>query len=100
MKEVEKIQILQKEYDTLRAEILNRIGHRFTFLSFAGAIGGYAIFSENKLTDDQSSVLWICADILLCLWAWIGLLMKRCSDRVAAIEREINALAGETLLKW
>ena len=100
MTDQEKIQILLKEYDTLRAEALQRIGHRFAFLSLAGAVGGYSFFVTPSLSGYQILVLILSAFVLLGLWFYLGNLIARCAIRIAEIEEEINAMAGQKLLKW
>ena len=49
MKEIEKINILLKEYDTLRTEILQRISNRFAFLGLFGAIGAFGLFKASEI---------------------------------------------------
>ncbi|MBZ5711470.1 hypothetical protein [Nannocystis pusilla] len=49
MTDQERIQVLFKEYDTLRAEILQRISNRLQCVAFTGALGGVAMFSEKPL---------------------------------------------------
>ncbi len=100
MNEKDKIQILLEEYETLRSEILQRIGHRFAFLSLIGALGAYSFFIAKDLTGYQIFVLIISAIILLGTWIQLGNLISRCSVRIAAIEEQINSIAGEKLLKW
>ncbi|MCI0561019.1 MAG: hypothetical protein MN733_21240 [Nitrososphaera sp.] len=76
----ENVQILLKEYDTLPAEILHRIGHRFAFLSLIGAAGTYAFFT--KPTAYQTVVLiisatiasWVTSRSVRFLTAWAGIM--------------------------
>lgn len=96
----ERIQVLLAEYELLRAEIQTRIGHRFAFLGLTGAVGGYGLFAADELSRHQLVVLGFAAVALLTLWLWIGQLIARCARRIAAIERQINGLAGEELLQW
>lgn len=100
MNDKDSIQILFKEYDTLRAEILQRIGHRFAFLGLFGAVGGYAFFSFKRLALYQIVTLAVCATILFLVACQLGNLIARCSKRVGEIEQSINSYAGEKLLKW
>lgn len=100
MDEKDKVNILLKEYDTLRAEILQRIGHRFAFLSLFGAVGGYTFFVAKDLSQYQTVVLIISALSLFGVWLQLGNLIARCSIRIADIEKTINSKAGEPLLKW
>ena len=64
MNEKDKIEILLKEYETLRSEILQRTGHRFAFLGLMGALGGYSFFIGKDLSAYQIYVLFVCAFIL------------------------------------
>jgi hypothetical protein len=100
MDERDKVQILLKEYDALRAEILQRSGHRFALLSFLGAVGAYAFFVANDLSAHQIIVLTISALALLGIWWQLGNLIAECCNRIAHIEREVNSVAGGTLLGW
>jgi hypothetical protein len=100
MNEKDKVQILLKEYDSLRAEILQRIGHRFAFLGLFGAVGAYAFFAAKNLSAHQTAVLTISAIALFGVWWRLGNLIARCSKRLAEIEKAINSLAGEPLLRW
>lgn len=96
----DKVKILLKEYDTLRAEILQRIGHRFAFLGLTGALGIYAFFAAKELTIYQTAVLTISALALFGVWFQLGNLIARCSKRIAEIEKAVNSIVGEDLLKW
>ena len=100
MDEKDKVQILLKEYDSLRAEILQRIGHRFSFLGLTGAVGGYAFFVAKNLSTYQTVVLMIGTIALLGVWWQLGNLIARCSHRIAEIEKTVNSFAGEPLLTW
>lgn len=100
MDEKDKVQILLKEYDSLRAEILQRIGHRFAFLSLFGAVGAYAFFAAKDMSTYQTIVLMISALALFGVWWQLGNLIARCSNRIAEIEKTINSFAGESLLRW
>lgn len=100
MNENDIIPILLKEYDTLRAEILQRIGHRFAFLGLFGAVGTYAFFSAKKLASHQIVTLTVCAIFLFCVWYQLGNLIARCSKRIGEIEQTINSYTGKELLKW
>ena len=100
MNESEKIQILLKEYDTLRAEIIQRLGHRITFLGLFGAMGVYAFFRDNGLTLYQYSVIAVAIVFTYIVWHHLGNVIGRCSRRIAEIEQQINGMAGTVLLRW
>ena len=100
MTDREKIEILFKEYEILRDEIVQRISNRFSFLTYAGAVATYAIFGVQTRTTLQTVVLIVAAVALLIIWYRFGLLIARCSHRIAELETEINGIAGAELLKW
>ena len=100
MTDQEKIDILLKEYETLREEIIQRINNRFSFLTYAGAVGAYALFAVQTTTTFQTAVLFVTTGFLLLLWHRFGVLVARCSDRIAEIETEVNRLSGAELLQW
>ncbi|MGH8601688.1 MAG: hypothetical protein ACREXR_02570 [Gammaproteobacteria bacterium] len=102
MEAIDCVQILLKEYDTLRAEILLRIAHRFAFLGLTGAAGGYVFFTlkYKDLAIYQIIVLIIAALAVLVAWFWQGQVIARCSERIAEIEVAVNSLAGAELLVW
>ena len=100
MDEKDKVQILLKEYDALRAEILQRISHRFSFLGLTGAVGGYAFFVAKDLSTYQTVVLMMGTLALFGVWWQLGNLIARCSHRISEIEKTVNSIAGEPLLTW
>jgi hypothetical protein len=100
MEDKEKIDILLKEYDTLRAEILQRLSNRFAFLGLFGAVGAYGFFVSGNISISQKIVLFLTALFLLSVWMQLGIVVARCAKRVAEIEGYVNQIAGEKLLKW
>jgi len=100
MTESEKVEVLLKEYGTLREEILQRSNQRFQFIAIAGAMGAFAIFRTSPLSLTQTAA--IIAAVVTVLWVWcrLGHLILRCSRRIAEIERRVNDLAGDDLLQW
>jgi len=93
-----KIDILLKEYETLRNEIQVRINNRFTIFGLFAATGTFTATQSRTLLN------WIIASLfvmsLLVLWWRLGYLIKRCSSRIAELEQLVNELAGEELLAW
>lgn len=96
----ERINILMKEYDTLRTEIFHRTNSGFAIVGLLGGLGGYAIFTMKEFTPWNLSGLAIAAVFLLFLRLEFGRLTIRASRRIAQIEDQVNTLAGETLLVW
>ena len=112
-----KIDILLKEYETLRNEITHRINSRFAIVGFTGAIIAFTIsqlkgvvwpeliwplsvFGTTKEVAWPGSILGLAAVFLMALWRRLGTLIKRCSIRISEIEAQINNLAGQELLVW
>lgn len=100
MNEIDKINIVLKEYETLRTEILQRISNRFAFLSLFGAIGAYGLFKAAEISLFQAFVLFFAVIFLFAVWWQLGNVIARCSKRIAEIEKLINEISGEKLLKW
>jgi hypothetical protein len=92
------IEILLKEYDTLRAEIIARQSGAYQATVIAGAVFAWVLSHTSGrklwLTIATLSVLFILAAYRVikdeCLISW----------RVADLETQINQLAGVELLKW
>jgi hypothetical protein len=102
-----KIEILMKEYDTLRQEILSRINNRFLMLGLIGTFLGFALFADNSLLrsyifgiSSRGIVVVIGIVILVATWMWLGYLVGVLAARVSAIEQRVNELAGDELLEW
>jgi hypothetical protein len=100
MTETEKIQILLKEYETLRAEVVQRFNHRFHFLTIIGGLGAFIFFKADKISYLQISAVVLAAISVIVVWFWIGDVIARCSRRISELERKINEIAGEDLLMW
>ena len=100
MEKSEKIHIFLKEYDTLRAEILRRIGFRYAFLGISLGILGYFFFDIETLKVYQIAILVFIFVFLLGVYMQQGNLIKQCSKRIAEIEQEINEIAEEKILVW
>lgn len=95
-----KIQILLKEYDTLRAEILARTDNRFGLLTvFTGIVGAMAAFN-NELGREVFGFIAATAVLMLVIWFWLDYLIGCCSERLKAIEESVNKIAGDELLEW
>jgi hypothetical protein len=95
-----KIDILLKEYEALRGEILNRINNRWAITGYViAAVALMASLSElpgvQVLTIASGSV-----GALVVLWWGSWCLTRRFGLRIAEIEHQINHLAGEVLLVW
>ena len=95
-----KIDILLKEYDTLRTEIIHRINNRWRATGFG--IAAVALVGSLSALDKQLVTLIVVASALalLALWSRSWYLIQRCELRIAEIEQRVNEIAGERLLVW
>jgi hypothetical protein len=100
-----KIDILLKEYDTLRTEILNKINTRYGIIGFLGALFAFVLNKwewqpKNCPFDTRWPVVIIGLLILFGIWLWIGVLIQGIAVHICSIEKRINQLAGDELLSW
>ena len=100
MEDYQKIEILLKEYDTLRTEMNERFRQRFQFVTIFGAVGAFALFTKQDFIGYQKVCLALTPIVLCTVWFWIGHLIAKASRRIAQIETEINSLAKTKLLCW
>ena len=103
---LERINILLKEYDTLRAEILQRTNAGFALVGVE--VAAFTWLLTQCLTRGlrwwQWLILFLLALVFGCA-AWkgqqfINVQIRRCAVRIWRIERWINYLAGDHLLEW
>jgi len=95
-----KIDILMKEYESLRSEIFHRIDRRFAFLGLTGAVAAIALFKVDKYTVARVSILFASIFVLGAVWFHLGRLIQECSSRISEIEQQVNSLVGDELLVW
>ena len=100
LSENERIQILLREYDTLRTEILQRATHRFGFVSVIAVVFSYGVYHSPSLHLYQAVALGFALIIMACIWFQLGVLIARCSQRISEIETLVNTIAGHQLLSW
>ena len=100
MTKQEKIQVLMKEYETLRSEMIQRFNSRFQFIMIIGAISGYSFFEIENNSYHKILVLIIAMISVIAIWFWIGYLTAEQSWRISDIEKQVNELAGQKLLRW
>jgi len=99
----EKIMILFKEYDTLRAEAISRSGGGYQVIAiFAGLIAAILAWGA---THPPVATFWAAVGTLILAAIFSAFLVLRdiyaIARRVAEIERAINHLAGDQeLLIW
>ena len=97
LRRIDKINILLKEYDTLRAEVLARKNSRFAFV---GLISGVAVLLLSRDGEVSWTLTAITILALCLLWAYIGHLIYRLSKGIQRVEAQVNALAEVPLLQW
>jgi hypothetical protein len=96
----DKILILFKEYDTLRAEILGRSAshHQLIYITAALAAAVVAITPANRARGYiLATAVVVCAAVFF-LYARAN--TNALASRVREIEDLINRLSGEPLLRW
>lgn len=102
---VTKINILLKEYDTLRAEMLQRMNGRFAIVGLLGALLVLVISKgEWQPTGWKLDARWLVAvlgaSILAGIFWRFGTLIRKLGTRVSKVEQRVNQLAQEDLLAW
>ncbi|MCK4828344.1 hypothetical protein KA005_72110, partial [bacterium] len=97
MNQKEKIDILFREYEALRAEINTRIQSRFNVLAVTIAL---LAITANKESSLSPLLLLLVAVFVFVVWWRVRVWIIRCGNRVAEIENEINTFAGCDILKW
>jgi hypothetical protein len=93
----DKIDILLKEYDTLRSEIINRIWSRFIVTGL--------LFAVVPLVSDKAGAppllsLMSLGVVLTGMWWLVSRGIQSCGRRLCELEQQINTLAGDKLLQW
>lgn len=92
------VNVILKEYETLRNEILNRTRARLQLLVLVGAVMPLVVGFEATAQTIAAGVTAMIIGITV--WFWLGFNIKRCAERLREIEAEVNALVGQDLLKW
>ena len=112
-----QIDILLKEYSTLRQEITERSKSRFVIFGYVGALSTFALsklkgvawpelFWPLSYFNATKEVVWPIVILaftivsLLVLWWRLGALIKACAIQISEIEQDVNKLAGANLLRW
>lgn len=88
------VTIAMKEYDTLRTEALARIRSRFELLA-VGVAGSGLVFGAKGWVPGA-----LAATAVVSLYVYLGWSIGKISNRVAAIERDVNRRLGEDVLQW
>lgn len=95
-----KIDILMKEYETLRTELLQRINQRFACIGLAGAVLAYGFFKIERNTIASVLIVIIAISIVGVIWFHFGRRIHEIALRILEIEQRINSFLGDELLVW
>jgi hypothetical protein len=94
----DKVQILFKEYDALRAQILARTSNSYQLWAIGAAIITWL------LSRPVNSMFWILLTpfvVIFSLFSWTARRdINKAAERLRELEREINDLASADLLQW
>jgi hypothetical protein len=94
----DKVQILFHEYDTLRTEAIHRINNGYQLIAGSVAL---LIWLASKWETSSFCVLLIFSLFAVVFFWWrIVRDLTRLNRWLRELEKEINDLAGEQLLKW
>ena len=103
----EKIDILLKEYDTLRQEILHRMNNRFLMLGITGSFLAFILLTDTSIINfsifgfPARVVIFVFGLLaLIFIWVWFGYLVGNIARQVSVLECRINEISGEDLLEW
>src|ERR1700722_3367680 len=98
MTDPEKIDILLKEYDSLRSELVGRVTYWYQLGALAVLVLGWVALCP---LDKRTAIILA---LLVSLGTFFAALLARdvriLGKRIRQLEKEINTLAGADLLKW
>jgi hypothetical protein len=98
---LQRINILLKEYDTLRSEILQRTAAGFALPAIVTAIAGWLLSRIIEHHYYTSTVIVLLGVIALAVGPrFMNIQIRRCATRVQQIEERVNFLAQDHLLEW
>ena len=96
-------EILVKEYESLRTEVIERIKTAFAHLAYFGAVIAFGFKSPEGNGVSQETLQWLAffgATILLYIsiinWFWVG----RIADHLQVVENKINTICRKPILTW
>lgn len=94
----EKISVLLHEYNTLRAEIINKGNHLYQLFALCGIL---FIWIVGHPVDRRFWIsIFASLTLLLVGWWFIYRDVEKAAERLREIEKMINDLADEDLLVW
>lgn len=99
---MDNIEILFKEYDTLRAEIIARTTSGYQILGTGAVLSGPLIALIGSRGFGR--MFWVSLSLFVVFFYIVSFTFRRDITRMAArltaLESDINRLAGTELLKW
>jgi len=94
----DKIDILFREYDTLRAEIMARSGHTIHLYGICAIVIGWLITQPFNFKLLGGFLFVVAALFLIFKAIWRDI--NKAAAKLRELERCINLLVGEELLTW
>lgn len=95
-----KIDVLLREYDAVRREIISRTNNRFAIGGYAVAVAAF-VGSQPQISPALRWCVALGALVSLCmLWCVIGHLIEVAASRAAEIESRVNAILGEEIMAY
>jgi hypothetical protein len=100
------VEIMIKEYESLRTEVLDRIKIAFSHMGYFGAVVAFAFPASEHLSVDERLIAQILAGAGAAILIYISIinwfLVGRLADHLCLLEKEINshAKANTSLLSW
>jgi hypothetical protein len=98
---LQRINILLREYDTLRSELQQRTAAGFALVGVVVAVVGWVLsqtLSHHYYTSAAVGMLFL---VFLFLGPrFMNVQIRRCAERVQRIEKRVNFLAQDHLLEW
>ena len=97
------IEILMKEYESLRGEVVERVKTAFSHLAYFGAVVAFA-FQPSASASVSPKILFSLAlfgaifllYISVINWYWVG----RIASHLRSLEVKINTAHGRPVLSW
>jgi hypothetical protein len=101
---IQRINILLKEYDTLRSELLQRTAEGFALVGVPAGSAGWLAWLLSQ-TIERHYYISAAATVMIICFVIVGskfvfAQIRRCAERLQRIEKRINFLAQDHLLEW
>lgn len=99
---MDHIEILFKEYDTLRTEIIALTGYMYQVIGYGAAVSGALIaWGAGKGFESKFWFLVIVFwGLVVLLWLLLHVAIARITEHLREVEADVNRRAGAELLKW